>query len=298
LRRRPSLVLAWIVLAALVGAGCASRSGPPPGAEPPDLEAEARGLEATPPAADLEYDPLFDEPVEPAVEDPLENSNRAVFAGNRNIDRFLIDPIARAYAFVVPDFARRAIRRVFVNLNSPSVFVNHLLQLSPGGAGTTGARFLINTTVGLVGLWDAAARIGLDERPTDFGITLAKYGVDSGPYLVLPLVGPTTARDAFGDLVDILMLPQTWFLGPTTWVFVAYQGGDGFTLRDVHRDALEALEESSVDFYVAMRFAYLTNREAEIEAVLGPHWDWERDDGAAAPDAVPAAEAAGAGAGP
>ena len=136
---------------------------------------------------------------------------------------------------------------------------------------------MINSTVGLVGLWDAAARVGLEGHHTDFGITLAKYGVGSGPYLVLPIVGPTTARDAFGDLVDILLLPQTWFFGPTTWVFAAFQGGDGFTLHDVHRDALEALEESSVDFYVAMRFAYLSNRAAEIHSMNGSSNEPEGD---------------------
>jgi phospholipid-binding lipoprotein MlaA len=265
LRRRLPLGLALLGLASLLGTGCATRGGP----------AEAEPVANAAPA--LEYDELFDEPVEPRFEDPLENTNRAIFAGNRSFDRYVVDPIARAYAFAVPDMARRAIRRVFVNLNSPAVFVNDLLQLAPRRAGETGARFVINTTVGLVGLWDAAARLGIDGHQTDFGLTLAKYGVESGPYLVLPLVGPSTARDAFGDLVDILMLPQTWFLGPTTWVFVAYQGGDGFTLRDVHRDALRALEESSVDFYVAMRFAYLTNREAEVAATIGPTGSGAKD---------------------
>jgi len=277
LRSRVSLGLALLGVVALLGAGCASRGGPSPG---------TTSL-ASP---DAEYDELFDEPIDGDVEDPFEPTNRAIFAGNRGFDRLVIDPLARAYAFVVPDAARRAIRRVFVNLNSPAVFVNDLLQLAPRRAGSTGARFLINTTVGIVGLWDAAAKMGLEGHQTDFGITLAKYGVDSGPYIVLPLVGPTTARDAFGDLVDILLLPQTWFFGPVTWVFVAYQGGDGFTLRDVHRDALKALEEASVDFYVAMRFAYLTNRSAEIQAALaaldaGPDAAPEPDEGTVgAPD--------------
>lgn len=253
MRRRLSLGMALLALAVLIAPGCATHG-----------TISVAGVEPGP-----EYDPLFDEPAEPDIQDPLEPSNRAMFASNRRVDRWVIDPISRAYAFVVPRPARQAIRRVFVNLNSPSVFVNDLLQLAPRRAGTTGARFVINTTVGLVGLWDAAARIGLEGHHTDFGITLAKYGVSSGPYLVLPLVGPTTARDAFGDLVDILMLPQTWFLGPTTWVFAAYQGGEGFTLRDVHRDALKALEETSVDFYISMRFAYLKNRAKEIESMIG-----------------------------
>ena len=247
--------LALLGLAVLLTQGCASQTGPP-------------STVAGTPAA-LEYDELFDEPADEDIQDPYERTNRSVFAGNSNLDRFVIEPIARAYSFAVPGVARRAIRRAFVNLNSPSIFVNDLLQLSPKRAGVTGSRFVINSTVGVAGLWDAAARMGIEGHHTDFGITLAKYGVDSGPYLVMPLVGPTTAPDAFGDLVDILMLPQTWFLGPTTWVFVAYQGGDGFTLRDVHRDALVALEETSVDFYVAMRFAYLTNRAAEIHTMNG-----------------------------
>lgn len=253
MRRRLSLGMALLGLALLLAPGCATHG-----------TISVAGVEPGP-----EYDPLFDEPDEDEIQDPLEPSNRAMFAGNRRFDRWLVDPISRAYSFVVPRPARQAIRRVFVNLNSPSVFVNDLLQLAPRRAGTTGARFVINTTVGLVGLWDAADWIGLEGHHTDFGITLAKYGVASGPYLVLPLVGPTTARDAFGDLVDILMQPQTWFLGPTTWVFVAYQGGEGFTLRDVHRDALKALEETSVDFYIAMRFAYLKNRAKEIESMIG-----------------------------
>ena len=255
MRQRTSLRLACLALAATLAVGCAGRSGPP------------STIAGTP--AQLGYDELFDEP-ENDVEDPLESFNRPVFGLNRGMDRFLIDPISRAYSFAVPGIARRAIRRVFVNLNSPAVLVNDLLQLAPRRAGVIGARFVINTTVGLVGLWDAAERVGLQSHQNDFGITLAKYGVGSGPYLVLPVLGPTTARDAFGELVDLLLLPQTWFFGPTTWVFAAYQGSDGFTLLDVHRDALKALEESSVDFYVAMRFAYLSNRTAELRSLDQP----------------------------
>jgi len=279
LRQRLTLGLAILCLGATLTAGCAAPSGP-------------TGLRTGAPV-EPEYDALFDEPVEPETDDPFENTNRTIFAGNRRLDRFVISPIARAYAFAVPHAARQAIRRVFVNLNSPAVLVNDLLQLEPGRAGRTGARFLINTTVGLAGLWDPARRIGIPGHHTDFGITLAKYGVASGPYLVLPVIGPTMARDAVGDIVDIMMLPQTWFLGPTTWVFIAYQGGDGFTLRDIHRDALAALEESSVDFYIAMRFAYLSNRAAEIQAMnLHPAPPSEEDAGATPAPAAPPAQAA------
>lgn len=256
MRHRLATIVALLSLSLALAPGCASQNGP---------ATTVAGA-----TADFEHDDLFDEPEEEEVYDPLEPLNRHLFRANRGFDRVVVNPISRAYAFVVPKVARRAIRRVFVNLNSPAVLVNHLLQLSPKQAGVTGARFVVNSTVGIAGLFDAAERIGLEGQHTDFGITLAKYGVDSGPYMVLPLIGPTTARDAFGDLVDLLMLPQTWFIGPTTWVFVAYQGSDGFTLRDVHGEALRALEESSVDFYVAMRFAYLNNRAVEIQNIVGP----------------------------
>ncbi len=249
LRARLALLLLGAVLCAPGLVGCASQQGPSHAA-----------------VADPDYDELFDDPIEPEIYDPFETTNRRVFKMNRGMDKVLIDPISRAYAFAVPSSARRAIRRAFVNLNSPAVFVNDLLQFEPKRAGVTGARFVINSTFGVAGLFDAAERVGLEGHHTDFGITLAKLGIGNGPYLVLPIVGPTTARDAFGDLVDLFLLPQTYFLGPTTWAFATYQGGDGFTLRDMHRDALLALEESSVDFYVAMRYAYLTNRAAEIQA--------------------------------
>lgn len=272
MRNRIGRRVALFVLVACLGApGCAHQGGPP---------STVAGA-----PTDLAYDPLFDDPPENGIEDPFESVNRDIFGFNRQFDRFLVEPLARAYAFAVPSLARRAIRRVFVNLNSPAVFVNDLLQLSPRRAGITGARFVINSTVGLAGLIDAAEQMGIPGHHTDFGITLAKFGVDSGPYMVLPLVGPTTARDAFGDLVDLFFLPQTWFFGPTTWVFAAYQGGDGFTLRDVHRDALDALEESSVDFYVAMRFAFLKNRAAELSIVEPIDWPGGDD----APDDLDAA---------
>jgi len=271
---RHRALLALVAFVAL--SGCASQQGAP------------SSVAGTP--ADLEYDELFDEPVGPIVDDPLEPVNRSVFAMNKRMDDYLIEPLSRAYAFVVPGPARRAIRRAFVNLNSPAVFVNDLLQLSPRRAGITGARFVINSTLGLAGLIDTAGLMGISGHHTDFGVTLAKFGVGSGPYLVLPLVGPTTARDAIGDLVDLFLLPQTWFLGPTTLIFAAYQGSEGFTLRDVHREALEALEESSVDFYVAMRFAYLKNRAAELAAMEPVFGDEDEPFGIEDPEALPAAE--------
>src|SRR5262249_52924113 len=159
----------------------------------------------------------------------------------------IFDPITRAYMFVVPRQGRLAVRRVLANLNEPVVFVNDLLQLEPGDAAVTLTRFAVNTTVGLAGIFDVAVHGGLPGHSSDFGQTLALCGVPSGPYLIFPVVGPTTARDGTGYLVDVLFRPYTYFLGPGV-LFVAtpiHEGSVGITLREEHAAQLKALEASS-----------------------------------------------------
>jgi phospholipid-binding lipoprotein MlaA len=199
--------------------------------------------------------------------DPIEPLNRLTFRLNLHVDRWVIDPITRAYRFVVPSPARRSIRRAFANLNSPSIFANDALQLRPVDAGVTAARFAINTTVGVVGLFDVADRMGLEGHHADFGQTLALAGVPSGPYLMLPVIGPTTARDGVGALVDFLFEPTTYILTPgAQLVFVSIRGtGSGLSTWETQSDALHALQASSIDFYAALRNAYWQNRVAEIE---------------------------------
>jgi len=178
-----------------------------------------------------------------------------------------MDPITRAYTFAVPAPARRSIRRAFANLNSPSIFANDALQLRPLDAGVTAARFVVNTTAGVVGLFDVAERIGLEGHHADFGQTLALAGVPSGPYLVLPVFGPTTARDGVGTLVDFVFEPTTYILAPgAQLVFTSIlRTGTGFSTWETQSDALHALQASSIDFYAALRNAYFQNRVAEIE---------------------------------
>jgi phospholipid-binding lipoprotein MlaA len=226
----------------------------------------ARGARAEAP------DPVLDDDAEVGAAaagfpDPLERLNRLTFRLNLHVDRWVIDPISRAYTFVVPTPARRSIRRAFANLNSPSIFANDALQLRPVDAGVTAARFAINTTAGVVGLFDVADRIGLEGHHADFGQTLALVGVPSGPYLMLPVIGPTTARDGVGSLVDFLFEPTTYILTPgAQLVFASIRGtGTGLSAWETQSDALHALEASSIDFYAALRNAYWQNRIAEIE---------------------------------
>ena len=214
-----------------------------------------------------ETDWLFeDDGPDPAERDPLEPLNRGIFGFNEVVYAWVFSPVATAYQFVVPGPGRRAVRRFFSNLSEPVTIVNDLLRLQPVQAGSSGARFLINTTAGVGGLFDPAAAWGLEAHTSGFGGTLAVYRVGSGPYLVVPLMGPSTARDAFGGLVDGILRPDTWLLAAGPRLVMA--AGTGFTTYDMERERFNALRDTSVDFYAALRSAYLLDRDARIELLI------------------------------
>jgi phospholipid-binding lipoprotein MlaA len=198
--------------------------------------------------------------------DPLEDANRKLLWVDQQLDRWLIDPIVRSYQFVVPPPARRAVRRFTLNLNSVSILINDLLQREWGDASITTQRLLINSTVGIGGLFDPAAAIGMERHHSDFGQTLALAGVGSGPYLVLPLFGPSNMRDAGGNVVDFFMQPMLYFV-PIAELFV-YEGSlglsSGLAARDAYSEGIAALRSSSVDYYSALRNAYYQTRTAEV----------------------------------
>jgi phospholipid-binding lipoprotein MlaA len=226
--------------------------------------------------ADLSaYDPLLDEEFdvdleERAVHDPFEGFNRGVFAVNETLDDFAFDPITDAYQTVVPEPLRVAIFRFFLNLESPVVMTNQLLQLRLGTATLTFGRFVVNTTAGIGGIFDAAGRgAGWERIDADFGQTLARYGCPSGPYLIVPVLGPSTARDFAGDIIDRMMDPLTYLLGPLQW-WIPLGVSQGLSVREANIEALNALEASSVDFYSALRSAYVQSRAAHVREALGP----------------------------
>ena len=251
---------------------------PEPGVEPAPAPAAAQS-EASPvvessddrAVEEFEYelldeeldDGFLEDDFDPATRDPYERANRRVFGFNLWLEKYFLDPVSDGYEFVVPASGRRAMHRAFLNLNATSVLVNDLLQLRPRRASVTGSRFVINTTVGLVGLFDVAVRLGLERHHSDFGQTLARVGVPSGPYLVLPIFGPSTARNAFGNLTDGLFQPYFYLLGPTQYLVLG--AGSGLAMRDASRESIEALRATSVDFYAAMRIAYLLYREGVID---------------------------------
>lgn len=207
-----------------------------------------------------ERDAISEGPEE--INDPLEGFNRAVFFVNDGLDSILIRPIAYVYGNLVPPFVKRLVSNFFGNLNEPVVFANDLLQLEFEDAGTVAARFLVNSTVGLAGLFDVASEIGLPPHEADFGQTLHAYGVGPGPYLVLPLLGPSNLRDSAGLAVDTLLNPFTWLLEREENLTIA--AGQGLVRREELLAALDALRESSVDYYAALRSLYYQDRAVTL----------------------------------
>lgn len=239
----------WLLLLLVLVAPPASGSDDPAAAAADD------------PAANAGADPFSDDSdfIGTLVPDPFEPVNRPVFAANMAVDRAVIDPIARVYGIVTPRPVRQGVRGFFSNLNRPVVFVNELLQLSPRRAAKTLGRFALNTTLGIAGIFDPAAELGWYEQQADFGQTLGKAGIGPGFYLVLPFLGPSTARDTVGTLVDTFLRIDAWFLPFTSQLILG--GGYGITMREDRREELNELRRSSLDFYAAVRSAYLQSRE-------------------------------------
>lgn len=217
------------------------------------------------PAAKLELEPEDDidgiADIGPD-DDPIEPFNRVIFAINDALDTVILRPIAIGYNAVMPDPAILAVRRFFLNLNSPVIFANDVLQTDFEDAGVTLGRFAVNSTVGVLGLFDPATSMGLERHHADFGQTLHSYGVGGGPYIMLPLFGPSNARDAVGRVVDTVTDPLFWLLDTTPSLILA--GTRAVSAREELLQPLDELKASSVDYYSAVKSAYTQNRRVEL----------------------------------
>ncbi len=204
--------------------------------------------------------------------DPFENVNRYVFKRYQKFDRYFLRPTALGYKHVVPKPLRVGLRHFFSNLGEPLVFLNYLLQLKPGKAAETAGRFLVNSTLGVGGVFDVAVQpaIRLPHRPNGLGDTLGYYGVRPGPYLFLPLVGPTTLRDLVGGQAEAVIVPFT--IG-TPFDRAEYQVTravtTGLDARAQADQDLDALLRDAVDPYATFRSAYLQDRAGEIANLHG-----------------------------
>jgi len=206
---------------------------------------------------DLDFEQQYAEDV--AADDPLEPMNRQIFRVNDGLDRYVIEPVAKGWDFVMPNFVQHALRDAFDNLRFPIVFANNLLQLKIKDAGIDLGRFIVNSTVGLAGFLDPASTIGLRRNVEDFGQTLAFWGVPPGPYLMLPFFGPSNIRDGFGLIVDTGLRAVGFFI-PLVASF-AMQGFDTLNRRSLVRDQIDSERRASLDWYISVRNAYTQYRE-------------------------------------
>ncbi len=198
--------------------------------------------------------------------DPYEPTNRFFYRVNDAIDSYVLRPVAVAYRDTVPGGVRRPIHNVLTNISTPIVFANDVLQAKPRRAGDSMMRFLINSTVGVGGIFDVAEGWGYPEHATDFGVTLALWGVDSGPFLFLPLLGPSNPRDAVGFGGNAVLDPFTWasFGGSTAFQLSRFGAGTVDT-RARLLPVTDDINRTALDPYATFRSLYRQNRESVIQ---------------------------------
>ena len=195
--------------------------------------------------------------------DPWERYNRTVFEFNDSLDRAVIKPVAEAYRDYVPELAQRSLRNVFSNLRDVIITAHQLLQGKPQAAMTAGSRVLINSTIGALGLGDPASEMGLIKTNEDFGQTFGRWGIGPGPYVVLPLLGPSTVRDTIGTVADFNFDPIGSVFEQGTGRNIVY----GLIAIDRRKDLLDAqdtIEALSFDRYSGVRDAWLARRRSLV----------------------------------
>ena len=282
-------IFAFSTAVLLAGAPADATNTPPSGAASANSAAEVAAAQSAqlelpqstgptdPVSAPIELS-LADQPEQAAIVvtakprpdpgDPVEAVNEVAFSAVQAVDTEFVGPLAMSYKSAIPNPARSGLRHFFNNLQEPIVFLNFLLQLKPGKAAETLGRFTVNSTIGVAGLIDVAKKkpFHLPRRPNGFAYTMGYYGVKPGPFLFLPIIGPTTVRDLFGRWVDLLVLPITVGKPFTNPIY----GASTLVLRSLDEraeadDRLRRLKEGSQDHYKALRDDYLRNRQAEID---------------------------------
>ncbi len=205
--------------------------------------------------------------------DPLEPVNRWVFNLNMLLDKAILRPATQAYN-LLPKTPRQGVTNVLRNIDSPVTLANDLMQLKPERAAITAGRFVVNSTLGIGGLFDVASSFGWERHSEDFGQTLGYFGVPEGPYLVLPIVGPAPPRDAIGRVVDYFHDPIT-YLGKNSrrweWVPPTRFALEAVDFQSRNFDQIDEIERTSIDLYATVRSAYRQSRNDEIrDGAPGP----------------------------
>ncbi len=200
--------------------------------------------------------------------DPFENTNRKIFAFNQAIDRAVLVPVAKAYRASLAQPVRNSLRDFLNNLAAPLIFANDTLQGDFGRAKDTAVRFVLDSTIGMAGIVDVAGRWGIPYHEQDLGVTLGVWGVPAGPYLVVPILGPSDPRDlggqaaeGFGDPWNLLVTGHPWTL---YWIPFVRGGVSGVDQRARYLDTLADIERTSLDYYATIRSLYRQRRAALI----------------------------------
>ncbi len=278
-------VAAW-----LLASGTVPAAGPPPGGQPYDQQPPQGAATAMPSAATSPMPPAVPAAPPPETppasddivvsgsrraprEDPIQAINIKSYALTQALDTTVVAPVALGYKRAIPEPVRAGVRNFFNNLTLPVVFLNDLLQLKPGRAGKTLVRFTINSTAGIAGLVDVAKRKGirLPLRRNGFADTLGYYGIKAGPFLFLPLIGPTTIRDLIGLLVDRAFLPTVVgkpFTQPAYSLGASLVGSIDYRAE---YDAQLRTFRAEPNPYAAARRNYLRLRQEEIDALHSRH---------------------------
>ena len=194
--------------------------------------------------------------------DPIEGVNRKIFWFNDRVDSYVLEPVASGWAWVAPRRVRTSVKNFFDNLRFPIVTANDLLQAKPVAAGSDVARFAVNPTVGVLGFFDPASGWGLEKHNEDFGQTLGVWGVPPGPYIVLPLFGPSDVRDALGLGVDYAFSVAPFLVDQ--FILLGAQVTDVVDERSLILKEVRDAKESSFDYYTFLRNAYVQRRHALV----------------------------------
>lgn len=194
--------------------------------------------------------------------DPLEPMNRAIYSFNDGVDQAIFKPVAEAYRAVLPSFVRTGVSNFFANINDISIALNNLLQGKPADAISDVGRIAVNTTAGILGVFDVATELGLEKHNEDFGQTLGHWGVGDGPFLMLPLLGPSNLRDTVGLVADFKLDPIT-YVDPSRDRNILW-GSRSVSQRARLLDASKILDTAALDPYDFLRDAYLQRRRSLV----------------------------------
>ena len=203
-------------------------------------------------------------PLEEGISDPFEASNRQIHEINKSLDKNIIRPVAVLYGDSTPVKLQSAVNNIALNFSLPSNSINYILQGEIKNASNSSMKFLVNSTLGVVGIYDASSQLGIKSEKTDFGETMAKWGIGEGPYLDILVLGPSNQRDGIGRMVDIVFDPVGLIgagpKGAATVTSLAF----GLSARSQFRESIDSILYQSADSYAQSRLFFLQNRRYEL----------------------------------